>query len=114
MNGMTECPGDEWKEASVTRRDVLRYTKMRDRLLVMLPWYQTPMECYIVDHVNDGDYIRVALSPMGQQWIKRSQLDVVAILPTKLTPKPAMTVQEITEELKNYTPPWIEGLGEGV
>lgn len=106
---MNEIPGEDWKESSVTRRDVVRYIKMKDKLLVNLPWYQVPIETYIVAMIPNGEYVKVASPAMGQQWCKRSQIEVLAILPA-LKPQP---LKKGPGEKGSYeTPPWLDCLDQ--
>lgn len=106
---MNNIPGENWKDPSVTRQDVRRYITMRDRLLVQLPWFQTPIEIHMINAVNQGDHIKISGSMLGQQWVNRSQIEVLAILPP--TPKPATRpgMQNLTEQ----APPWFDDLPSG-
>jgi hypothetical protein len=105
---MNQIPGDEWMESNVTRRDVVRYIKMKDKLLAMMPWYTTPVECYIIDSAGEHDYIKVACGLIGHQWIKRSQLNVVALLP-----QPVLNPKKGPLQQTPDCPPWMDQLPSG-
>ena len=107
---MNNIPGEDWKEASVTPQDVRRYITMKDKLLVQLPWFQTPVEMYMVNAVKQGDYIKVSGSLLGNQWVKREQVEVLAILPHTPKPQARTGMKNMTDQ----TPPWFQELEEGV
>jgi hypothetical protein len=124
-------PGDEWRDEGVvmTREDAWRHLKLQDTLLVQLQCSWHPSECRITRQANDCEFIELDAGGMfGKQWVKRSMVEVVSIMqsPPLITPKAvaeakakeaairaeftkkvkeadkAMTVSEITEQLKKY------------
>lgn len=86
MNGVNDTSMSESWKGHATRRDLIRYHRMKDFLLIKLPWYQVPIEAGVLDVINQGNYAKLSLQGIGYQWVERKHIEVISILPPRFKP----------------------------